>query len=207
MSEAHSALLIFERPWACDAPDRVVNSGGHRSHLISVTRDGRRAFSVNLLSHTVTALRPYEPLAQPHAIYTGQQPEGNCLSLDEQSLYITNRKSNTITQVDVGSLHVIRHAPTGIDPTRVVPTVDGRLLVTNYGEHSIGVYDALLNQVASIKVDTYPIAVGADVRTGRAYATLKNGTVAVIDMNSLKVERYFPVREEPDGVAIIEISR
>ena len=206
LSEAHSVLLVFERPWANDAPDRVVDSGGHRSHLVRVTQDGRLAFCVNLRSHTVTVLRPHDPLARPKAIYTGQQPEGNCLSLDEQSLYITNRQSQTITRVDVGSLRVLRHAATGVDPTRVVPTTDGRLLVTNYGEHSIGVYDCLLNLVGTIKVEANPIAVGDDAQAGRAYATLKNGKVAVIDMNSLCVERDFPVRAEPDGVSIIEIQ-
>jgi YVTN family beta-propeller protein len=205
LSEGSGALLVFERPWESERPDRVLKSGGRRSHILTVTRDGRLAFSVNVLSDTVTVLHPFEPQACPHAIHIGQQPEGSCLSLDERYLYVANRRSNSITQVDVATFEVVRRAGTGLDPARVLAIADGRLLVTNYGEFTIGVYDGFLNRLGAIDVDANPIAVGADARTRRGYATLNNATVAVIDLDRLEVMRYFPVRDEPDGVAIVDV--
>ena len=206
LSESACALLVFERPWQDAHPQVVKPSGGERSHLLAVSRDGNYAYSANLLSDTVTCLRPFERGVAPKALMTGSRPEGLALSADEQRLYVTHRGSNTLVAVDTASWTIGGQVATGLDPTRAVVTRCGRVLVTHYGEHTVGVYSSDLQREALIEVPAHPIAVGVDATDGRIYATLKNATVALIDPLSWSVERTFPVGAEPDGVALIDWS-
>lgn len=58
LSEEKAMLLVLDQPDTDTAPKRAMPSGGVKSHLFVLTRDGQTAFSMNLLSHTVTKLRP-----------------------------------------------------------------------------------------------------------------------------------------------------
>ena len=100
LSEEKGTLLVLERPTVDQAPARAVPSGGLKSHLFALTRDGRTAYCMNLLSHTVTQVRPWDPLFAPVACHPGQKPEGYCLSDDERTLFVSNRWSNTLCAID-----------------------------------------------------------------------------------------------------------
>jgi YVTN family beta-propeller protein len=207
LSESASALLVFERPWQDLQPQIVKPSGGERSHILAVSRDGKCAYSANLMSDTVTLLHPFGPDVAPKSLKTGSRPEGLALSADESRLYVTNRSSNTLVAVDTASWTISGEVGTGLDPTRAVVTRSGRVLVTHYGELTIGVYSSdLQKREVLIEVPAHPIAVGIDATDDRIYATLKDATVAVIDPSSWAVERTFPVGAEPDGVALVDWS-
>jgi YVTN family beta-propeller protein len=204
LSETARALLVFERPLDTPRPQRVLPSGGDRSHILAVSRDGQRAYSANLLSNTVSLISPFNADVPARALPTGDRPEGLALTADESLLYVTHRGSNLLVAVDTESWTIKGQVSTGIDPTRVVIALDGYLLVTHYGEFSIGVYSPDLCLERLIELPSNPIAVGVDARDGRIYATLKDASVAVIDGASRRVERTFPVGAEPDGVALID---
>ncbi|HEU0201000.1 MAG TPA: YncE family protein [Burkholderiaceae bacterium] len=204
LSETAKALLVFERPLDDTRPQRIRASGGERSHILAVSRDGTRAYSANLLSNTVTLIRPFDGEGPAQALATGSRPEGLALTPDESVLYVTHRGSNTLTAVDTTRWTVKGEVATGADPTRAVVARGGRVLVTHYGEHTIGVYGPDLAPEALIEVPAHPIAVGIDARDGRVYATLKDASVAVIDPETWRVERCFRVGAEPDGVALVD---
>ena len=126
LSEEKATLLVLPRPDVDTAPARAVPSGGIKSHLFALTRDGSTAFCMNLLSHTVTKVRPWEPLFQPVACHPGQKPEGYSLSADEQTLYVSNRWSNTLAAIDTGTMTVRLSAPSREDVTRIYRARDGR---------------------------------------------------------------------------------
>lgn len=106
LSEEKATLLILDRPATDNAPQRAVSSGGIKSHLFALTRDGQTAFCMNLLSHTVTKVRPWNALAPPLACHPGNKPEGCALSSDESTLYIGDRWSNTLCAIDTATMAV-----------------------------------------------------------------------------------------------------
>ncbi|HWU67807.1 MAG TPA: hypothetical protein VN046_02945, partial [Stenotrophobium sp.] len=146
LSEEKSTLLVLDQPQSDTAPKRAVPSGGIKSHLFALTHDGQTAFCMNLLSHTVTKVRPWDPLFQPLACHPGQKPEGYCLSEDEQTLYVSNRWSNTLCAIATDTMEVRASAPSRDDVTRIYRAHNGRLFTSNYGDRSMSVVDPITLQ-------------------------------------------------------------
>lgn len=198
MSEASNVLLRFSDPCTQTTPDLAVPSGGIKTHLFALTKDGETAFSVNLLSNTVCKIKPNDATFTPIPIKTGQKPEGNCLSLDEKTLYITNRNDNTIVAIDCDSMQIIKTANTGIDPNRVYRAPDGHLLVINYGDCFVSKFTQDLEEVGRIKTDNVPIAISFHPNNRYAYLSLTGDHVAVVDLQKDEIIRTFKSRAEPD---------
>lgn len=203
MSEGHSTLLIFDDPTKSDVPDRAVPSGGYKSHLVAVTKDGNNAFSLNLLSNTVTYLKPHDPTFTPVPIQPGQRPEGNCFSADERTLYVTNRTSETVCAIDIATLKVRATAKTGVDPTRIYRDTRDRLFVTNYGEDSMFVYNSELNRIGQVELPALPIAMSFHPERPLAYVSLKDDRVGLLDLDTLQFERYIKTLREPDVSKVV----
>lgn len=119
LSERDNMLLVFEVPSSRHTPDRAVPSGGVKSHLFVLSRDGQRAYVTSLLSHTVTLVHPHDATRQPLAVHAGRRPEGCCLSPDEAMLYVASRDEHRITRLDAHTLAELGTAATGEDPTRL----------------------------------------------------------------------------------------
>ncbi|CZF79297.1 YncE family protein [Grimontia marina] len=206
MSESQNVMVIFESPRTANAPDRALPSGGLKTHLFSLTRDGSTAYCLNLLSHTVTKIRPWDPVFLPVAMYPGKKPEGNCLSDDEQTLFVTNRLDNQVVAIDTESLEVTARADTGTDPTRAYLSPDDLLYVTNYGGQSISIFSLSLENKGTIDLPADPIAVSFHPTSGDVFVSLTNDTVAVLDPNNLNVKRSFSCLAEPDVSFILQSS-
>jgi YVTN family beta-propeller protein len=203
LSEADSTLLIFDDPRRSDVPDRAVPSGGYKSHLLALTADGETAFALNLLSNTVTHLKPHDPTFAPVPVQPGRQPEGNCFSADERTLYVTNRGDDSIVALDVASLAVTRSAATGRDPTRIYRDRRGRLFVTNYGEHSLSVFSPQLEPMGRIELDSAAIAMSMHPTREFAFVTLKDQRVGMLNLETFRIERHFATLREPDVSMVI----
>lgn len=206
LSEQDNMLLVFADPHARQVPDRAVPSGGIKSHLFVVSRDGERAYISNLLSHTVTRVHPYDASLPPVAVNAGGRPEGCCLSHDETVLFIASRDDHTLSMIDTETMQVIRTVVTGEDPTRIYLTPDRRLLVVNYGERSIRVFDPeSLEALGRVDTVAKPIAVSFHPDGRLAYVALNDNSVGVLDLDAMTLERGFPVGKEPDGLAILAL--
>ncbi|MEZ8128288.1 hypothetical protein BCT30_07595 [Enterovibrio norvegicus] len=198
MSESHNVMVIYENPQTATAPDRALPSGGLKTHLFSLSADGETAFCLNLLSHTVTKIRPWEPTVDPVAMYPGKKPEGNCLAQDGKTLFVTNRLDNSIVAVDTTSLTVKASAASGQDPTRVYLSPNQQLFVTNYQGGSISIYDQTLMPQGVIELPADPIAVSFHPDGTTAYVSMTNDQVAVLDVSSTHILRTFNCLAEPD---------
>lgn len=203
LSEEKSTLLVLEDPATEDAPRRAVPSGGIKSHLFSLAADGETAFSMNLLSHTVTKLRPWEPLHQAVACHPGLKPEGCCLSEDERTLYVSNRWSNTLSAIDTETMTVRLSKPSREDATRIY-RLGNRLLVTNYGDRSLSVVDAeTLEETACVKMDARAIALSLHPAKPLAYVSQDDDRVGVLNLDTLRFDRYLSTQREPDVSRIV----
>jgi DNA-binding beta-propeller fold protein YncE len=204
LSEEKSTLLVLEQPATDTAARRAVPSGGIKSHLFALTRDGQTAFCMNLLSHTVTKVKPWDPLFAPLACHPGQKPEGYCLSEDEQTLFVSNRWSNTLSAIDTATMAVQYEAPSRDDVTRIYRAADGRMFTSNYGDRSLSVVDPRnLQETAYLKLDGRCIALTFHPSKPLAFISLDSDRVAVLDLGTLKILRFIATQKEPDVSKVV----
>ena len=204
LSEEKATLLVLDRPASDDAPRRAVPSGGIKSHLFALTRDGATAYCMNLLSHTVTKVKPWDPLAAPLACHPGDKPEGYCLSGDERTLFVSNRWSGTLAAIDTESMTVRKRAPSRDDPTRIYQWSDDLLLVTNYGERSVSLVDPqTLEEIDHIPMRARAIALSFDRERGVAFVSQDDDRVAIFDIRTRRFESYITTQREPDVSKVI----
>ncbi len=204
LSEEKATLLVLEQPATDTAPKRAVPSGGIKSHLFALTHDGQTAYCMNLLSHTVTKVRPWDPLFQPVACHPGQKPEGNCLSDDEHTLYISNRWSHTLCAIDTETMAVRHTAPSRDDVTRIHRSPDGRLFTSNYGDRSLSVVDAdSLQETGYLKLQARAIALSFHPSLPLAFISQDDDRVAVLDTSALRIVRFIATQREPDVSKVV----
>jgi YVTN family beta-propeller protein len=203
MSEAHNTLLRFSDPLAQQVPDLAVPSGGHKTHLFTLTRDGQTAYALNLLSNTVTKIKPNDPTFAPVAAMPGPTPEGNVLSSDESLLYVANRGDDTIVAIDTASMKVVGAGKTRRDPNRVYRSKDreGRdvLLATNSGEQSLSVFDTDLKERRCVQLPANPLALSFHPTERAAYISFQDQTVRRLNLDRFEFEQEIATLREPDS--------
>jgi DNA-binding beta-propeller fold protein YncE len=210
LSEDRAQLVVLDKPATDTAPRRAVSTGGIKSHLFALTRDGQTAYAMNLLSHTVTKIRPYEPLVAPVVCAPGDKPEGYALSADEKTLYVTCRWSNTLVAIDTATMSVLRRAPSRDDATRLYlhrrSGSPDRLVVTNYGERSLSVVDPeTLEEIAHIPMEARAIALSYHPTQPMAFVSQDNDKLGYFNMDSLRFERFIATQREPDVSRVVSL--
>lgn len=204
LSEDRAQLVVLDQPATDTAPRRAVSTGGIKSHLFALTRDGRTAYAMNLLSHTVTKISPYDASVAPMACMPGEKPEGYALSADEKTLYVTCRWSNTLCAIDTATMQVITRAPSRDDATRLYLYRDGRLVVTNYGERSLSVVNpSTLAEIAHVPMEARAIALSFHPTKPLAFVSQDNDKLGYFNMESLQFERFIPTQREPDVSRVV----
>ena len=204
LSEGRDTLLVLDHPVSDEAPMRAVPSGGIKSHLFALTRDGETAYCMNLLSHTVTKVKPWDPLAVPVACHPGDKPEGYCLSGDERTLFVSNRWSQTLAAIDTGTMEVRQRATSRDDPTRIYRWSDDMLFVTNYGERSLSLVDPdTLAEIDHIPMQARAIALSFDRGRGVAFVSQDNDRVGIFDIGTRRFGSYLDTQREPDVSKVI----
>lgn len=199
LSEDRAQLVVIEHPETDTAPRRAVPVGGIKSHLFALSRDGQTAYSMNLLTHSVTKFKPHDASFVPVPCIPGEKPEGNALSADERTLFVTCRLSNTLCAIDTATMQVVRRAPSRNDPTRIYVHRDGRLVVSNYGDRSLSIVDpTTLQEISNTPMEARAIAVSFHPERPLVYVSQDNDKVGVFDMESRRFERFIATQKEPD---------
>lgn len=199
LSEDRAQLAVLEQPATDTAPRRAVSTGGIKSHLFALSRDGQTAYAMNLLSHTVTKIKPYDASFAPVACSPGDKPEGCALSADEKTLYVSCRWSNTLAAIDTDTMQVLRKASSRADATRLYLCRDGRLLVTNYGERSISVVDPQsLREIVHIPMQARAIALSLHPSQPLAFVSQDDDRLGYLNLDTLQFERFIATQREPD---------
>ena len=134
----------------------------------------------------MTYLRPQDLTSAPVPIFPGLMPGGNCFSADEKTFYVSNRRSETVVSIDVATLKVTGSAKTRIDPTRVYRDGQGRLLVTNYGENSISVYNEALEPQGILGLEHRPTGMNSHPQDPSAYVSLTGDHLGILDPERLR---------------------
>ncbi|MEO6018481.1 MAG: YncE family protein [Polaromonas sp.] len=203
MSEAHNTLLRFSDPLSAQVPDLAVPSGGYKTHLFALTRDAQTAYALNLLSNTVTKIKPNDPTFAPVAMVPGPVPEGNVLSADESLLYVANRGDDTIVAVDTASMKVVALGKTRRDPNRVYRFQGAQgqdlLLTTNSGEQSLSVFGLDLQEQRCFPLPSNPLALSFHPVDRAVYISFQDETVRRLNLDSFEFEQEIKTLREPDS--------
>jgi YVTN family beta-propeller protein len=203
MSEGHNTLLRFSDPMNRHVPDLAVASGGYKTHLFALTKDAETAYALNLLSNTVTKIRPNDPTFTPAAMVPGPVPEGNVLSADEKLLYVANRGDDTLVAVDTDTMKVVARGKTRRDPNRVYrfQGADGNdlLMTTNSGEHSLSIFGLDLQEKRCLPLPSNPLALSLHPTERAAFISFQDETVRRLDLDRFEFTQTLRTLREPDS--------
>ena len=204
-AEGRKSLMVV-------APDRrtvrEIPTGQDGTHMVAVTTDGRRAYTANMSSGTISVI-DLSRGAKLRDVPAGGQPEGIALSPDGRRLWVADRRGATLRVFEAASMRVLATMPTGRTPIRVLLSPDGRTAVTsNYGDGTLSLFDTrTMKPTRTIPVSgrgpsqQVTILFAPD---GRRLYVAETGTdrVAEVDMASGKVLRRLPAGRQGDGLAI-----
>jgi len=194
------------------------------SHMVEVSRDGRRAFSANIGPGTVSVV-DLETGDLLKIIETGAGAEGVFAHPNRDEIWVTNRADDTVTIIDSNTLEITASMPAPSFPIRVAITPDGaRALVSCARSGDLAVFDTdtheLVERVSmqATAVDQQerdrrlfgdqfgdsPVPIGILIQPDglRAYVANTNAdVVTVIDLTEWTIAGRLVAGQEPDGMA------
>ena len=222
-SEQAKAIVIVDVPNG--KVDRAIETG-QPGHLMTLARDGHRAWTANIASGSVS-LVDLDKGTVIKTVVTGRGPEGNDLSPNGRELWAADRTLNRITVLDANTLDSIATIPSGEFPNRLHFTPDGKwVLVSNIRSGYVDVIDAATRRsvdhitFAFDSTKASPTMLGAMGRTPqpegiliapdgkRAWIALSAmNRIAEVDIASRRVLRYLTTGQEPDGMGYVAVLR
>jgi YVTN family beta-propeller protein len=190
---------------ATDRIDWIMGTGQSITHMLVVTPDGRRAYTANIVSDTVTQIDFTLPVPQQVSqIQVGKQPEGIDVSPDGREVWVGQNGDGYISIIDTSTNKVKETIKVGEVPIRVKFTPDGkRVLVSDPKAGELIVLDAATRkEVKRLKVEGTPVGILVAPDGGRAFiAAIEANKVLVLDLAKLEVTGAIEAGQGPDGLA------
>lgn len=176
-TEGSRHLLIVD-PLA-GRTEGAIETGQDVSHMVAVSRDGRRAYVTNIGSGTTTAL-DLQTLRKLGDIATGAGSEGLALTPDGRELWVAARSDGYIAVVDTATLSVSKKLPLPGVPIRMAITPDGATaLATCAGTGELVAFDVAIRvERARRRIDVPP----AEGARQRPFARIAPGSPAPVGL-------------------------
>lgn len=190
---------------SADRVDWLMGTGQSISHMLVVTPDGRRAYTANIGSATVTSIDFTLPVPQQvPQIQVGKQPEAIDVSPDGRELWVGQNGDGHISIIDTATNKVKEAIKVGEVPIRVKFTPDGRrVLISDAKAGELIILDAATRkEIKRVKVEGVPVGVLISPDGGRAFvAAMQAHKVVVIDLVKMEVSGTIDPGQGPDGLA------
>jgi YVTN family beta-propeller protein len=196
--------LIARYDPAADKVDWVMGTGQDATHMLVATSDGKKIYTANIRSNTVTAFDSTTPPLKVIQIPVGNQPEGIDLSPDGKELWVGQNGDGKISILDTETNKTKDTVNVGGVPIRVKFTPDGkRVLVSNPQSGELIVYDAASRkETKRIAVGETPVGILVTPDGKRAFvATMQSGNVTAVNLEDLTVIKKIEPGQGPDGLA------
>lgn len=192
--------------------DWVMGTGQTATHMLAITPDGKRAYTANIGSDTVTAIElnaPPGPKMIAH-IPVGKQPEAIDVSPDGRELWVGQNGDGQISIIDTATHQLKETVKVGEVPIRVKFTPDGRrVLVSDAKANQLIVLDAATRkEIKRIAIEGIPVGILIQPDGRRAFvAAMQGNRVVVVDLDKLAVAGTIEPGEGPDGMAWAGVSK
>jgi DNA-binding beta-propeller fold protein YncE len=180
-----------------------VPTGQPESHMLAITRDGRRGYTANVGPGTVSVL-DLEKRKTLAVIPVSQHIQRIALSVDDRFVFTSDQTKPQLAVIDTASDKVKTWVPLSVAGYGTAPTPDGRWLVIALRTG---------NQVAVVDLKTMKVAHTLDVPAApqevlippdghAAYVSCDaSHKVAVISTSDWKVEKLIDAGPSADGLA------
>jgi len=199
--------------------DWSMGTGQDRTHMIYVTADGKRIYTTNVSSGTVsilvdTIIQPGKmgpPGAKPHedwvqtVVPVVRGSEGFDVSPDGNQLWTAASEDGTISIVDLPTKRLAGKIDAKVlGANRLKFTPDGRLVfISSLGSGNLVIYDAKSHtEIKRLQIGHGAAGILMDPDGSRAFvACSADNYVAVIDLRTLEITSHIDVGGVPDGLA------
>ena len=204
---------------ATDKLDWSMGTGQDRTHMIYVTADGKKIYTTNISSGTVsiltdTLIQPgkFAPLnAKPHEdwiqtlIPTARGSEGFDVSPDSSELWTASSEDGTISIIDLVAKKLAAKIDAKVSgANRLKFTPDGKLVfISSLQSGDLTIYDAKSHkEIKRLNIGHGAAGILMDADGSRAFvACTADNYVAVVDLKTLEVTGHIDVGGGPDGLA------
>lgn len=191
--------------------DWSMGTGQDRTHMIYVTHDGKKVYTTNVSSGTVSILVEPGQSQRPHdewdqaIVPTSRGSEGFDVSPDGKELWTASSDDGTISVIDLTA----KKLATKIDAkvvgaNRLMFTPDGKqVFISSLRTGELTIYDvASRKEVKRLKLGRSAAGILMDPVGSRAFvACSADNYVAIIDLKTLEDTGHFEVGGVPDGLA------
>jgi YVTN family beta-propeller protein len=200
-SEVARAIARYDP--AADKVDWIAGTGQTATHMIAVDAGGKRFYTANIGSDTVTMIQVGPPTGGIWQIKVGKQPEAIDLSPDGKEVWAGHNGDGHISIIDPEAKAVKHTFKVGEMPIRLKFTPDGkRVVVADPRGKAVVIVDAQTRkEVKRIPMDGIPIGIQVAPDGKRAYiARAQAGTVEALDLEKLEVVGSVETGKGPDGL-------
>jgi YVTN family beta-propeller protein len=217
-SETSQRLLLVD--FVSGRVDTAMATNGRGSHMVTVQRDGRRAWTSNVGDGTVTEY-DIDTRSTKRTFAVAPQVEGIAATPGGIQIWVGSNTAKTVTVVNGADAKVIGVLTGFGHPYRVGVSRTGRVvLVSDPASNRIWIFDTgsrrelaqidLAGQagVGAPAAGAAPEGITFDPIADYAYVTL-NGTnqVVAVDLRTRKVAGFGSVGTRPDGIGFSPLVR
>jgi DNA-binding beta-propeller fold protein YncE len=199
--------------------DWSMGTGQDRTHMIHVTADGKKIYTTNVSSGTVsilvdTLMQPGKmapPDAKPReewrqtVITTARGSEGFDVSPDGNELWTASSEEGLISIIDLAAKKIVTKFDAKVKgANRLKFTPDGRqVFITSLQTGELTIFDAQSHQeLKRIKTGKGAAGILMDPIGARAFiACSADNYIAIIDLKTLEITGHLDVGGVPDGLA------
>ena len=192
-----------------------MGTGQDRTHMIYVTDDGKKIYTTNVASGTVSILSetliiPF-PGAKPHEdwiqviVPTARGSEGFDVSPDSSELWTASSEDGTISIIDLRAKKMSAKIDAKVlGANRLKFTPDGKMVfISSLRSGELTIFDAKTHkQIKRLNIGHGAAGILMDPDASRAFvACTADNYVAVINLKTLEVTGHIDVGGGPDGLA------
>ena len=180
---------------------RTIDTGQNVTHMIVLTPDGRKAFTANIGSDTVTVIDTKS--GKVDQIEVGGGPEGIAITPDGKELWVAHRTDGDLSIISTRTNEILETVEAGNFPIRIKITPNGRFaMVSNAEGGDVAVFDTKSREIIKrIRIGEAPIGVLISPDGKQAFiASTGADKVSVVDLESWEVTGTVKPGKEPDGL-------
>lgn len=190
--------------------DWILGTGESITHMLVLTADGRKIFTANIMSNTVSVLEQAQVPSgwKVTHIAVGKGPEAIDISPDGAEVWTAHSQDGGVSIIDAATLKVKQTLPALTKHSnRLKFTPDGkRVLISDPEGHEVVVLDATSRkELKRVKTGGTPLGIQMVPDGSRAFVALADeGAVVAIDLTSLEVVGKVATGKGADGMAWVQ---